>query len=67
MWDRHHEVAPGISDQTLNSAFIVTLARATITIVDEVMRQEPAEQFGPLARSVRQDLRNKAPIVIVEN
>ena len=25
MGDRHHEVAPGISDQTLNSAFIVAL------------------------------------------
>ncbi|KEO57504.1 hypothetical protein DT23_05390 [Thioclava indica] len=31
------------------------------------MRQETAEQRGPLARPVRQNLRNKASVVIVEN
>ena len=49
MRDGHHEVAARIADKTLNSAFIVALTRSAITIVDEVMRQEPAEQLGPLA------------------
>jgi hypothetical protein len=62
---RHHEVAPiarqrfaskpregGISDQTLNSALIVALSGTFIAIMDEVMRQEPAKQLGPLARTI---------------
>ena len=31
------------------------------------MRQKTAEQFGPLARAVRQDLRDKTPVVGVEH
>ena len=31
------------------------------------MRQKPAEQFGPLARAVGQDLRNEAPIIVVKH
>ena len=30
------------------------------------MRQEPAEERGPLARPVRQDLRHETPVVVVE-
>jgi hypothetical protein len=31
------------------------------------MRQEPAEQSGPLTRAVRQDLRHQAAVVVVEH
>jgi hypothetical protein len=67
MSDGHHEVTPSISNQTLNSAFIVALTRSAKTIVDEVMRQEPTEQLGPLARAVWQNLRDQASIVVIKN
>jgi hypothetical protein len=67
MRDGHHEVAPGVSDQTLNSAFIVALSRTPIAIMDEVMRQEPAKQLGPFARTIRQDLRDQASIIVIES
>ena len=31
------------------------------------MRQEPAEQLGPLARTTRQNLRHQAPVIVVKN
>ena len=63
----HHEVAPRIASQALNGAFVIALARAAIAVMDEVVRQEPAEQFGPLARAIRQDLRNEAPVIVIKH
>ncbi len=45
--DGHHEVAPRISNQALDSPLVIALAGSAIAIMDEVMRQEPAEQLGP--------------------
>ena len=64
---RHHEVAPGKTHQTLHRAFVVPLARAPVTIAHEVMRQEPAEEPRPPARPVRQNARHQAAVVVVEN
>ena len=35
--------------------------------MDEVMRQKPTEQIGPLTGAIRQDLYDKTPAVIVEH
>ena len=35
--------------------------------MDEVVRQEPAEQLGPLACAIRQDLRHQAPVIVIKN
>jgi hypothetical protein len=36
--DRHHEVAPRKSNHPFDSTFVVSLSRATITVMDDVMR-----------------------------
>lgn len=65
--DGHHEVASSKPDQALNGALVVAFAGPTITVINEVMRQEPAEQLGPLTRATRQNLCHQAPIIIVKN
>ena len=64
---RHHEVAPGIPDQPLDTAFVVPLAGPAVAVLDHVVRQQPAEQPSPLARAVRKDLRYQAPVIVVQH
>ena len=54
--DRHHEVTPGIADETFDIPFIVAFAGTAIAIPDQVVGQEATEQRCPLACAVRQDL-----------
>ncbi|MBB4120359.1 hypothetical protein GGR30_000254 [Martelella radicis] len=46
---------------------VVALAGAAIAIPDQVVGQEPAEQRRPLARAIRQDLRHKAAVVVIDD
>ena len=64
---RHHEVAPRIAHQAFDISLVVALARPAIAIPDQVVRQEPAEQRGALSGAIRQDLRHKASVVVVEH
>ena len=64
---RPDKVKTGIANQAFDSPLVIALARTAVTVMDEVVRQEPAEQFGPLACAIRQDLRHKAPIIIVKH
>ena len=57
-WQRHHEVAPGPANQTLDTALVVAPTRTAIAVADHVMRQEPAEQAGAFAGAIRQDARH---------
>ncbi len=65
--NRYHEVAARIPDQPFDAALVVALARAAITIADQVVGQEPAEQLRPLASPIRQDARHEAFVVVVEH
>src|SRR5690606_13369218 len=65
--DRDHEVAPGVTDQSFDAALVIALSRTTVAIADQVMGQKPAKQGRPLARAIRQDLRHKATVVVVDN
>ncbi|CUH39810.1 hypothetical protein JSE7799_02538 [Jannaschia seosinensis] len=65
--DRHHEVAAGIADQPFRVALVVALSGPPVAVAEQVMRQEPAEERGPLTRPVRQDLRNQTAVVVVED
>ena len=58
----HPEITP-----TSNFHQLRDTTGPTIAVMNEVMRQEPAEQLGPLTRTARQDLRNKAPIIVVKH
>ena len=65
--DRHHEVAPGVSDQALNRSFVIALAGAPISIPDHVVRQHLAEQLRAPACPVRFDPGHQAAVVVVED
>src|SRR3546814_20922324 len=65
--DRHHEVAPAITDEALDIPLVIAFPWTTITIQDQVMGQEAAEQRRTLACAVGQDLRHKAPVVVVDD
>ena len=65
--DRYHEVPPGKADQPLDTTLVIALAGAAITVLEQVMRLQGAEQPCPLACAVRQDLRHQAAVVVVEN
>src|SRR3546814_2198625 len=47
--DRHHEVAPGITDQPLDVPLVVALSRTAIAIPDQVVGQEATEQCSTTA------------------
>src|SRR5271156_6822970 len=64
---RHHEVAPGPADQTLDAALVIAFTRPAIAVSDRIRRQEPAEQPGPSAGAIRQDARHQAPVIVVEH
>ncbi len=66
-WDRDHEVATRIADNTLDVPFIVSFARPPVSIIDHVMRQHRAKPLGSLPGSIRHDLGNKTPVVVVQN
>lgn len=67
LWDRDHKVAPAIADETLDIPFIVALSRTAVTIPDQGMGQESAEQRRALACSIRYDLCHQAAIVVVDD
>src|SRR5690606_19351063 len=58
---RHHEVAAAIAHQALDIPLVIAFARTAVVVPDQVMRQEAAEQDGPLAGAIGQDLRHQAP------
>src|SRR3546814_20140966 len=64
---RHHEVAPGITDQPLDVPLVVALSRTAIAIPDQVVGQEATEQCRTLACPVGQDLRHKAAVIVVDD
>src|SRR5438067_13650384 len=47
----HHEVAPSPADQTLDAALVVAFTRTAVAVLDQAMRQEPAEEAGAFARA----------------
>jgi len=65
--DRHHEVAPGVAHKALDIPFVIALSGTAISIADQVVGQEAAEQRRPLAGAVGQDLGNKAAIVVIDD
>ena len=64
---RHHEGAPRPADQPFDGALVVALAGPAVAVADQVVRQEPAEEPGPLAGPVGQDARHQAAVVVVEH
>lgn len=52
--------------QRLDLALVIPPAGSAIAVSEQAMRQEPAEERGPQARSVEQDLRDQAAVVVVE-
>ena len=64
---RNHERPPPPADQPLDGTLVVALAGPAVAVTDQVVRQEPAEERGPLARAVAQDARHQAAVVVVEH
>ena len=64
---RNHEVATRIANQTLNSAFIVALARTTVPIINHLVGQHRADPLGAFEHLIRHDLGNKALVIIVKD
>ncbi len=65
--DGHHEVAPCISDKTLDGAFIVALAGTAKTVTDHIMRQHRTEPLCSIAGAVRLDFGHKATVIVVKD
>src|SRR5712671_5496564 len=63
----HHEVAPSPADQTLDAALVVAFTRTAVAVLDQAMRQEPAEEAGAFACAIRQDARHQASVVVIEH
>ena len=64
---RHHEVPSRPADDPLDAALVIALAGSAVAILDDVVRQQPAEERRPLACPVRQDARHQAAVVVVEH
>src|SRR2546421_1298942 len=63
----HHEVAPSPADQTLDAALVVAFTRTAVAVLDQAMRQEPADEAGAFACAIRQDARHQASVVVIEH
>ena len=48
-------------------ALVVALARASVAVAEQVGREKPAEERGPLPRPVGQDPRHQASVLVVEH
>ena len=64
---RRHEVPPGKANHPLHITLVVALAGTAITILEQVMRLQPAEGPRSLPRAIRQDARHQALVIVVEN
>ena len=64
---RRHEVAPDISDQPLDLALVVALARSAKAVVEQVMALEFREHLRAQALSALHDLGHREPGVVVQN
>ena|GEM_PF-6374432 len=65
--DRHHKITSGIADETLDIPLVVAFAGTAVAIPDQVVGQEAAEQRRPLAGAIRQDLRDQATVVVIDD
>ena len=57
---RHHEVAPRPAHQALHRPLVVALARTSVPVTDQVVRQKAAEQPRSAARPIGQNPRHQA-------
>src|SRR3990172_1830019 len=65
--DGHHEVAAGVSHQTLHLALVVSLARAAEAVMEQVMGLKLRKDARTHALSAPQDLRHGYPGVVVQD
>src|SRR5256885_6041115 len=63
----HHEVAPSPADQTLDAALVVAFTRTAVAVLDQAMRQEPAEEAGAVSWGIPPDARHQATVVVIEH
>jgi hypothetical protein len=54
-WQRHHEVAPSVADETLDFTLVIALARPAKAVLKKIMGLQLAEHLGALACAVAQD------------
>src|SRR2546421_3579762 len=63
----HHEVAPSPADQTLDAALVVAFTRTAVAVLDQAMRQEPAEEAGAVSCALPQDAPPPASVAVIEH
>ena len=63
-WDRHEEVASGVSDHTLNLPLVVALARTSEPVLEQVVGLKLSEHACAPASTVSQDPRNRKTGVV---
>src|SRR2546421_2791309 len=62
----HHEVAPSPADQTLDAALVVAFTRTAVAVLDQAMRQEPAEEAGAISCALPPELPPPASFPVLE-
>src|SRR5258705_8993625 len=62
----HHEVAPSPADQTLDAALVVAFTRTAVAVLDQAMRQEPAEEAGACLCCIRPRMREPATLCFLD-
>src|ERR1035441_10529277 len=67
MRDRHHEVAPRVTDQPFNLALVVAFARPPEAVGEQVVGLQLAEDPRPLTLTIPQDARHRQLEVVVED
>ena len=65
--NRHKKVAPRVAHQTLNFAFVVTLARTAKAIGEQVVRLQFAEHTCALTVAIAEDAGNGKLGVVIED
>ena len=66
-WHWNHKVTAAISNEPFDFAFIVPLARAAVSITDNMVGQHRTEPLGSLTFAIRHDFSDQTPIVVIQN
>ena len=67
LWNRHHEVPAGKTDDAFHVTLVVPFGWAAITIFKKIMRLEAAECPCPLSCAIWQYPRHQNLVVIIQD
>ena len=66
-WHWNHKVTAAISNEPFDFSFIVPLARAAVSISDNILGQHHTEPLGSLTFAIRHDFSDQKPVAVRQN